>query len=210
MDDLDLIRKLRGEAPLPDDAARERMRGTLKERIGLGAAEKAPPERRRAPRRRVVTTILLAAGLAVGGVAGAAQLAHLWSHSHPVTISIPPHNAEGEDIALGIPHQYVRITSEQQLESTVAEFAPSVHLPPGHNFSAYVAWIEQLGTWRSLRRVNIASGMVMVADCHWQQRWLDAEASHDGPTARNSIAVIKSMRLGARRRTSTGGRICPR
>lgn len=81
MDDLDLLRRMAGKAPIPDETTRARMRANLDERMERASA----PKRRRS--RSAVVAILVAAGVGIGTLAAAAGVIRHWSEDEPVAIS---------------------------------------------------------------------------------------------------------------------------
>jgi hypothetical protein len=194
MDDLDLLRRMVGEAPALDETTRARMRASLDERM-----ESAPVSKRRS-RRSAVVVILVAAGVGVGTLAAAAGLTHLWSQGQPVAIPLLPGYHSGgsdgqpDDNSLAISNPMKDITSAAEFEATVAEFAPAIRLPEGHDFTTWMQHVERVtdftsadGRWyRSL----LAGDMVFVAECQWGQRWLDSNQVGDSAGMSRSIDVL--------------------
>jgi hypothetical protein len=193
MDDLDLLRRMVGESPIPDAPTRAHIRANLDERM-RGATG---PRRRRS--RSAVIGFLVAAGVSIGTLAAAAGLIRHWSESEPVAISVLSPGDHGPDSSLDISNPEGIIASAAEFEATVAEFAPAIRLPEGHDFSAMVQHVERLtdftvadGAWR---RTNLAGGMVFVAECQWGQHWVDAERMGDSSGTSLSIDVLS--RIGA-------------
>lgn len=188
MDDLDLLRRMVGEAPTPNEATRARMRVSLEERM-----EQAPASKRRRSRSAVVA-ILVAAGVGVGTLAAAASAIRHWSEDEPVAITVLPPGDHGPDNSLDISKPLGVIASPAEFEATVAEFAPAIRLPEGHDFTAMVQNVERVtdftsadGAWR---RSNVAGSMVFVAECQWGQHWLDADQVGDSAGKSLSIDVL--------------------
>ena len=180
MDDLELLRRMTGEAPIADDATRARMRASLDERI-----EQAPASKRRRSRSGVVA-ILVAAGVGIGTVAAAAGVIRHWSEAEPVAISVLPGNHdpgsfEGNTLDISEPER--RIASAAEFEATVAEFAPAIRLPEGHDFTAWEQHVEEVTDFTSAdgiwNRSFQAGTMVFVAECQWGQHWVDANEGGD-------------------------------
>lgn len=191
MDDLDLLKRMVGEAPTLDEAARARMRASLDERMEQAMA----PKRRRS--RSAVVAILVAAGVGIGTLAAAAGVIRHWSEREPVAITILPgyHGPDSsEDSSLDISNPMGVIGSSTEFEATVAEFAPAIRLPEGHDFTAMVQNVERLTNFTSAdgawRRSNVAGGMVFVAECQWGQHWLDADQVGDSTGTSLSIDVL--------------------
>ncbi|MGH2595284.1 MAG: hypothetical protein ACRDH7_04895 [Actinomycetota bacterium] len=191
MDDLDLLRRMVGEAPVLDETTRARMRASLDERMKKATAP------RRSRSRSVVVAILIAAGVGVGTLAAAAGLIGHWSEDQPVAISILPgdHSAghfEGNHLDISNPNGV--IASATEFEATVAEFAPAIRLPDGHDFTMWMQHVEQVADFSSAdgswRRFNQASGMVFVAECQWGQHWVDANHASDPAGMSESIDVL--------------------
>jgi hypothetical protein len=186
MDDLELLRRMTGDAPIPDEASRARMRASLDGRIEQASA----PKGRRS--RSAVVAILIAAGVSMGTLAAAAAV-HIWSEGHPVAISVLPGD-HGENNSLDISNPDEVITSATGFEATVTEFAPAIRLPEGHDFTAWVRHVENVtdfaaadGGWR---RFNLVGSMVFVADCQWGQHWVDASEASDAVGMSESINVL--------------------
>lgn len=191
MDDLDLLRRMAGEAPTLDETTRARMRASLDERM-----EKAPASKRRS-RRSAVVAILVAAGVGIGTLAAAAGAIRHWSESEPVAITIlpgyhGPGTLEVNHLDISNPEQV--IASATEFEATVAEFAPAFRLPEEHDFTAWVQHVERVtdfttadGSWR---RYSVPSSMVFVAECQWGQHWVDANQVGDSAGMSQSIDVL--------------------
>jgi hypothetical protein len=191
MDDLDLLRRMVGEAPTLDETTRARMRASLGERM-----EQAPaPKRRRS--RSAVVAILVAAGVGIGTLAAAAGAIRHWSESEPVAITIlpgyhGPGTFEGNYLDISNPEQV--IASAIEFEATVAEFAPAFRLPEEHDFTAWIQHVERVtdfttadGSWR---RYSVPGSMVFVAECQWGQHWVDANQVGDSAGMSQSIDVL--------------------
>lgn len=191
MDDLDLLQRMVGEAPILDETTRARMRASLDERM-----EKASEPKRRS-RRSAATVILVAASLGIGTLAAAAGAIRHWSEDEPVAITVlpgdhGPGNFEGNSLDISNPEGV--IASATEFEATVAEFAPAIRLPEEHDFTAWVQHVERVrdfttadGAWR---RFNIPSYMVFVAECQWGQHWVDANQVSDSAGMSESIDVL--------------------
>ena len=187
MDDLDLLQRMVGEAPIPDEAARARVRASLEERM-----EKAPASKRRTSRSAVVA-ILVAAGVGIGTLAAAAGVIRHWSEEEPVAITFLP-GAHGEGNSLDISDPERVIASAAEFEATVAEFAPAIRLPEEHDFTPWMQHVERVtnfisadGSWR---RFNVAGSMVIVSECQWGQHWVDANQVSDQAGMSLSIDVL--------------------
>jgi hypothetical protein len=188
MDELERLSRLKITPPAPDLGARTRMRATLD--LEIAAAPSAAPRGSRG-RRRTTIALLVAAAVSMGGLAAAAATGHLWSQGDPVAITPPPDNVHGEEVSLGVPNENARLTSVGDFEAAVAEFAPRFHLPAGHDFSRWQIQVEAVsGDFGDWRRGNVASGMVVVATCQWDQRWLDQVDAGDTADAKDSLSVL--------------------
>ncbi len=191
MDDLDLLRRMVGEAPIPDETTRARMRAGIDERM-----DKATGQKRRKSRSAVVA-ILVAAGVGVGTLAAAAGVIRHWSEGEPVAINVlpgyhGPGSFEGNSLAISDPERIV--ASVTTFEATVAEFAPAIRLPEEHDFTTWMLHVERVtdflssdGLWR---RFNVAGSMVFVAECQWGQHWVDASKVGDSTGMGESIDVL--------------------
>jgi hypothetical protein len=194
MDDLDLLRRMVGEAPIPDESTRARMRASLDERMEKAAA----PKGRRS--RPALVAILVAAGVGIGTLAAAAGVIRHWSETEPVAITVlPGYHGPGsfEGNTLDISNPEGVIASAAEFEATVAEFAPAIRLPSGHDFRPWVEHVERVADFTTadgaMRRTTVASSMVFVAECHWGQHWADADRVGDSVGKSLAIDVLSGI-----------------
>jgi len=188
MDDLELLKELPGRADPPDDETKERMRAAMEARTAAGSVHR--------PRRSVKLSMLgIAAVLTAASLAAAVAL-HPWTADQPVAIPIgttpADPGAEGT-IMIRIPDPTGQISTPADLESTVAEFAPSIRLPEWGSFDVWIQRQEanpESAIGAGLDRANVVQSMVWVSQCQWGQQWLDAFASGDQAATGQALRVL--------------------
>jgi hypothetical protein len=143
-----------------------------------------------------VVAILVAAGVGIGTLAAAAGVIRHWSETEPVAITVlPGYHGPGsfEGNTLDISNPEGVIASAAEFEATVAEFAPAIRLPTGHDFTAMIRHAETRDfalADGALNRSFMAGGMVFVAECQWGQHWVDANLVGDSAAMNLSIDVL--------------------
>jgi hypothetical protein len=172
MDDLKLLKDLPGRIEPPDDETKERMRAFLQVRT-------APPSRRRPRHAAKIAAIGTAAVLAVGTLAAGFGV-HPWSDDDPVAIG-------------GISDPTGEISTPADLESTVAEFAPAIHLPDGGSYEVWIRRHELPASSdidQGLTRADVVHSMVFVSQCQWGQQWLEASDGGHQAAAGEALRVL--------------------
>jgi hypothetical protein len=175
MDDLGLLKELPGRIEPPDVETKERMRAVMEVRT--------TPSSVRHPRRvariavlgvaAVLVTLGLAAGIAI----------HAWTADDPVALQ-------------GIPDPTGPVSTPEDLQSVVAEFAPAIRLPDGGSFDVWIQRQEanpESSLGRGLNRTVVAHSMVFVSQCQWAQQWLDASDRSDHAGAAQAIRVLDGV-----------------
>jgi hypothetical protein len=178
MDDLDVLRALRGQIDPLDDATKDRIRRRMKGRI--------TPHPVRRPRRALRGSLLgIAAALVVASVAAAASR-QLWTAERPV--AIPAGQISDPDDPVLTP---------ADLDAAVAEFAPAIRLPGGGSFAQWTEHFEADAPPGGLRgyadRSSVAFDMAFVSECQWAQQWLNASARGDQVGAEEAVAVLDGV-----------------
>jgi hypothetical protein len=175
MDDLELLKELPGRIEPPDVETKERMRAVMEARTALSSVRRP----RRAARiavlgiAAVLVTLGLAAGIAI----------HAWTADDPVALQ-------------GISDPTGPVSTPEDLESVVAEFAPAIHLPDGGSFDVWIQHQEanpESSLGRGLNRTVVAHSMVFVSQCQWAQQWLDASARGDHGGAAQAVRVLDGV-----------------
>jgi hypothetical protein len=176
MNDLELLKDVPGHLDPPDAVTRDRIRASMDARISAGR------------RRRRLTVrgglVAIAAVICIG--VAAAAVTHRWTDRNPVGI---PVQSPGPGDVISDPGG--EVTTPADLQATVREFSPSIRLPDG---GAFDQWREHVGTRISteqpLFRSEVALDMVLVSQCQWAQRWLDATAGGAQTQAAQAATVL--------------------
>ena len=169
---------------------------------------------RRRPRRAVPIALGVAAVLVLGGAAFA--VTHLWTRNRPVAIRV--HATPGAPTSLGIADPLGGVSSNSQLEATVAEFAPEIRLPEGGSFATWVHFMESespptglhtdarsLLSNGSLDRLAVVNSMLHASQCQWEQHWLGASTAGDIQGMDLSVRVLQQMKAWAGQRLPDDG-----
>lgn len=187
MNDLDLLETLpQPVAPL-DDTAKDRIRNQMQIRATRRTHRLGRPSRKAAA---------ICAVLVVGGAASvAAAVVHPWSPSQP--IAIPPGEQQPGMFSPKISDPELYLTTPDQIESAVAEFASSIRLPQGGSFQP---WTQHVADSPSLglpaggyTRVEVVQYMVNASTCQWTQQWLDAVSGGRQAQAAQAERVLSDM-----------------
>ncbi len=169
MDDLELLKRLPGRIEPLDAETKDRMRALV-----------CMPASVRRPRRGAKVGMLgIAAALALAGLA-AGLAVHPWTADDPVALE-------------GISDPSGQISTAEDLESVIAQFAPAIRLPDG---GSYDVWIRRHETppfsdiGQGLTRADVVHSMMFVSQCQWGQQWLDASATGDQAGAGRAVLVL--------------------
>jgi hypothetical protein len=181
MNDLELLKDVPGHLDPPDAVTRDRIRASMEARISAG--------RRRRRRPTVRGGLVAIAAVLCVGVAAAAVM-HRWTDRNPVGIPLRSPDADS-NFGGEISDPNGAITSADQLASVVTEFGPSIRLPEGGSFDEWQRHIDgHLSAGQEFARSEVALDMVLVSQCQWAQRWLDATAGGAQTQAAQATTVL--------------------
>jgi len=183
MDEIELVRSMSEEPPVPDEESRRGMAKRL-----TATMDSAMPQKRRRS-RSALTVVLVAASLGVAGTALAHGLGVLWTDKEPIAVQFGQGDATtGGSVRISNPQ--ARVQTAEEFAQTVAEFAPAIRLPEGHDFSAWTAHLTSDFDPQAWRREQIPMGMTFVARCQWGQAWIDSHEAADEPGMLEASTVL--------------------